>query len=127
MSSSVSVLDGVRKTENLLLVTIVPLQRDLYALFATSIIASILELNRFLMECRSVLVEVLDETLNAPGVGEDRLLVGAFIDELDAHAAIEKSEFTHPLSECFVVKIHLGKDIRIRPEVDPGSGLLCLS
>ena len=73
VGASVAVLDRVGETVDLLLIAVVPLQRDLDALFATTAVAEIFEVDRLLVERVLVAVQVLDEALDAADVGE-RLL-----------------------------------------------------
>ena len=77
---------------------------------------------------RLALVDEADKTLHPPGAGKVIFLAAAFILEANAHAIVQKTEFTQTLAQNFIVKITvLLEDFGIGQEMHLGTTLLGLT
>src|SRR5690606_1500102 len=123
MRAAIALRGVVGEAEHVLLVGVVPLQRHL----DRDSIPNRLKIKDIFMKWRLVAVEMLNEGADAALVFEDVFLLGALVDEMDAHAGVEEAEFAQALGENLVVVLGLAEDLRAGLEANLGAGLLGLA
>ena len=130
--AAVLVRDRVREAEDLLGVALVPLERDVQALFLRvhgGVAARVLhvgERDDRLVERLLVLVEVLDERADAAVVPEQVLFLAlrvALVEDVDRDAGVQERELPQALREHVEVVARDGEDLGVGLERDLRAGL----
>ena len=124
VGAAVAVVDRVGERVDLLAVAVVPLQRDLAALFRPGVLLDLLEVDRLRVQRALVLVQMLDERGDAAGVLEVGRLVGALVLEVDLHPFVEERLFAQALGEGVEAELEHGEDFVVGDEAHLRAGLL---
>src|SRR5574343_514201 len=117
----------------MLLVGIVPLHRHFDADGYAVVVGALADLGfarrveDFGVEDRLGAVHVLDEALHAAGEGEQFLLAGTLVDQLDADAVVQHGPFAQALGEDFVVELDMAENLIVGQEMHFGAALLGLT
>ena len=128
--AAVNSVDVVGEREDLLVVSVVVLNRDLdRQVVALGGVGGLLEIHRLRVEHVLVLVKVLDEFGDAALVKELVLLlgVGALVDDGDLDPLVEERLLAQPLGEFVEAEIGGREDLDVRFERDLGPGLCRLA
>jgi hypothetical protein len=113
-------VDRVGEGEHVLAVAVVPLQRDL----AVEAVARAVHVDRLVVQRLLLLVEMLDELVDAALVLVFGRVAGAAVLERDAHPAVQEGELPKALGERVEVEfLGLAEDLRVRPELDQGAAV----
>ena len=107
-----------------LLVTVVPLQRDLDRLAGAGLAHLAVKVDRFRMQRRLVPAQVGHEAADSSLVLELRALACPLVEEADRDAAVQEGELPQALRENLVVEGEPGEDLRVRHEADSSAGVL---
>ena len=113
MRSTISVVDRVGESEQLLLIGISPLQSDLNRLGTGAVVSLVFEIDRGLVERRLVSVEMVDEARDAASVVELNRFVRALVVEIDVRSTVEKSELANSLLQRLVLELEDRENLRI--------------
>ena len=113
-------VDVVREAEDVLVVAVVPLHRDL----DDDAFARALEEDRRLVQHLLVAVQVLDEARDAPFVLEALVLAVALVVQGDEDAPVQEAELAQPLGEGVGVVDRGLEDLGIGLEGDLGAPLV---
>src|SRR6185295_8005557 len=124
VSAAIAVVDRVGEAVEQLLITLVPLERDLDDLLAGTVVPLLDQMDRRRVERRLVAVQMLDERADAAGVREVGFLARALVGQMDEDSAVQKRQLAESLGERLVVELEDREDRRIRPEADLGPALL---
>ena len=109
---------------HLLLVAVVPLQRDLERLLTTAFVASVADEDRFGVQSDLAPVQVLDEALDTAFVAILDILAVALIRQLDDDAAVEEGELAKSLRERVVLELENGEDCSVRNHSNRCTGVV---
>ena len=116
-------IDGVGEREECFIVTIVVLESHLNL----DIVSFSLDVNWLVVQDVLVLVEVLNEVDNSAFIVKPQFLVGAQILNINHQSSVEKSQFSHALSQCLKAELQCFKHLRIWLESDLRSPLFRLA
>src|SRR5262245_57507807 len=125
MGATVNCVDIVGKGVDLLVITVVVLDRNL----DRQSISNLLEIDRFVVQHRLVLVEMFYEFRDAAAVIKLVRLFRLFalIFDRDADALVKKSFFTKPLRQLVETELDRVENLQVRSERDFCSALAGLS
>jgi hypothetical protein len=118
--AAVALRDVVGEAEHRLLVGVVPLHRHLDA----DAVAVVHGVENVRVQDGLGAVDVFDEALHPAAEGEDLLLAGALVVQLDAHAVVEEGQLAQPFGQDVVVELDVAEDFRAGMEVHLGAAPL---
>ena len=123
MRAAVALRDIVREAQDLLLIGVVPLHRDLDE--HPFLLPACMEDVR--VQRSLVAVHVLHETPHATSERELLLLASALVDEHDPHAVVEEGQLAQAPGEDIVVKLDVSERLRVAEKVHLGAAALGLA